>query len=195
MLQREVWSERFTSFVERLPVGYVGQSGNGDQLAVVQSGGGCVDDLLGRHDDLSGKIVDGQLGAVPERGAGGSGENGLYLDTLVLDLVVEGLGEIDHECFGAAVNSVEQLGAESGDRSDINDEPFGALEQAGQSRGGKSCQSGDVQLDHIVHVVDVRIDQLGYAAKACIIHQRGDSAVRTQALLDAFEVGLHGKVR
>jgi hypothetical protein len=75
--------------------------------------------------------VDGQLGGVPELGAGGSGQNGLYLDALVLDLVVEGLGEIDHECFGAAVDSVEQLGAESDDRSDIDDEPFGVLQKAG----------------------------------------------------------------
>jgi len=47
-------------------------------------------------------------------------------------------------------------------------------------RGGEACPSGDVQLDHVVHVIDVRIDQLGYAAEAGVIHQRSDAAVGTQ---------------
>jgi len=51
-----------------------------------------------------------------------------------LDLVVEGLGEIDHECFSSAVDAVEQLRAESDDRGDIDDEPLGALKKPGRAR-------------------------------------------------------------
>ena len=72
--------------------------------------------------------------------------------------------------------------------------PFERCKEAGQSGGGEARESGDVQLDHVVHVVDVRIDQLGGAAEAGIVDQRGDAAVGTQALLDALEVGLHGQV-
>src|SRR5437879_3191736 len=105
--------------------------------------------------------MDGQLGAVPEIGAGGPGKNSLYLNALVLDLVMERLSEIYHECFCAAVDTVEQFRTEGGNGSNVNDEPLRARQKAGESRGGNACQRGDVQLDHVVHVVDVRIDQLG----------------------------------
>lgn len=60
--------------------------------------------------------MDGKLGAIPERGSGGSGENCPDADALVLDLVVKGLRETDDKSLGTAVDAVEQFGAESDDR-------------------------------------------------------------------------------
>src|SRR6202042_846760 len=118
----------------------------------------------------------------------------LDLDALVLDLVVEGLGEIEHECLGAAVDAVEQLRVERNDGRDVDDEPLRARDETGQSRGGEARQRGDVQLDHVVHLVDVGIDQLGDTAEAGVVDQGGDAAVRTQALFYTLEVGSDGEV-
>jgi hypothetical protein len=65
VFMREIGSERFASLVEVLPIGDVGQRGNGDELALVQSCERCIDHLLGSHDDLCGEVVDGIVGAVP----------------------------------------------------------------------------------------------------------------------------------
>ena len=135
MHSRQIGAECLASFLELFPIAQVGQRRDGDQFALVQTCEGSIDHLLSRHDDLCGKIMDGQLGAVPKLSAGGPGQNSLHLDTLVLDLVMEGLREIDHECFGAAVDAVEQFGAEGDDGSDVDDEPFGALQETRQGRG------------------------------------------------------------
>src|SRR5882757_6427598 len=119
MLARQVRPKRKAGVVEPLPVGSFGQRGNGDELTLIERGERSVDHLLGSHDDLGRQVVDRKTGTVPELGAGGAGENCLYLDTLAAYLVMKRLGEIDHIGFGAAIGAVEQLRCESNDGSDI----------------------------------------------------------------------------
>src|SRR5258708_5386672 len=51
--------------VERVPLGFVGQRWNGDDLALVETGEGGVDHVLRRHHHLGGKIAERQPALVP----------------------------------------------------------------------------------------------------------------------------------
>ena len=94
-----------------------------------------------------------------------------------------------HEGLGAAVDAVEQeLRRQRDGRGDVDDRALAARDEAGHRGIGEPHQGGDVDVDHLLHQIDVGLPGRHGRADAGIVDEQRDAGVGPEDGLDPREV-------
>ena len=109
---------------------------------------------------------------------------------LSAELMLQRLAERQHERFAAAIDAVERLGRDRHDRGDIDDGAAAARDEAGHRGVGQPGERADIEADHLIHLLDVGIEQRRRGADAGIVHQQRDARVGAQRRLDPGQIRL-----
>ena len=172
-----------------IPFRQVRQRREGYGLAEVETRQGGVDQVIGRHHNLSRKLVNRLAGDIPELRSGGARQDRLHADALVGELVNERMREREHEGLRGAVDAVQAFRRDRDDRRNIDDRAGAAGDKARDHRIRQPCQRGDVETDHVLHLVDVGSQQRCGGANTSVVDEQGDFGVGLQDVLHAPEVG------
>ena len=172
------------------PIRCVRKRGDGDELALIEAGKRGVDQIVRLHDDLARQIVERAARHVPEVGRGRAGQDGLDAHVLVGQFLVKRLAQGEHEGFRRAIDAVQDFRRDGDHRADVDDRAAAAGDER-RSRGiGEPRQRRDVEVDHLLHGVDVGLQKRLERADTRIVDQHRDAGIGGEDRLDSLQIRL-----
>ena len=100
-----------------------------------------------------------------------------------------------HIRLARTVDAVEDFRRDGDDRGDVDDGAAAAGDQARRRRIGETGERPDIERDHVVHRIDIGVEQRRHGRNARIVDQHRDAGVGAQPRFDAPEIGLVVEIR
>ena len=131
-----------------------------------------------------------QAGDVPEPCRCRPGQDRLDPHALDCKFMMERLAEGQHERFACAIDPVQRFWRDRHGRSDVDDGAAASRDEAGRRSVGQPGERADIEADHLIHLLDVRIEERCRCADAGIVHQQRNACIRAQRRLDPGKIRL-----
>ena len=107
-----------------------------------------------------------------------------------MQLVLQRLRKVDDVRLGTTVGAVQEIRRKSYHRGNVDQQAVLASDKRRQRRKGQPSQRGDIQVDHRLQIVDLRIEKLARSAQAGMVDQCCNRGVIAEPLRCALNVFL-----
>ncbi|MNF79694.1 hypothetical protein D3C84_619120 [compost metagenome] len=103
--------------------------------------------------------------------------------------MVQRLAQAQHKCLGPAVHAVEDFRRNRDDRGDVDHGSGATGDEAWHNRVGQAHQRGDVEGDHVFHVIHRAAQQRHHGADPGVVDQQCNAGVVTQNAFNPAQIG------
>ncbi len=136
-----------------------------------------------------------QAGAVLELGAGKARAEHHCLDAAATELLVDGLGEAEHEGLGRGVGRDLRARLEAAEGRDVDDAARTAWDHHGKGGVGEANEGHDVQLDLADLRADGQVVKAASGSEAGVVDEEIDRPRAVDATESLFDCGALRRIR